>query len=48
MPQPLMLNKAEIEWLYDDLQDLIELTPKTDVLFIIEDWNAKEEVKRYL
>ena len=29
------------EWFYEDLQDLLELTPKKDVLFIIEDWNAK-------
>ena len=36
------LNKLwEIVWFYDDLQDLLELTPKKDVLFIIEDWNAK-------
>ena len=41
MPQPLMMKKAEIEWFYDDLQDLLELTPKIDVLFIIGDWNAK-------
>ena len=32
---------AEIEWFYEDLQDLLELTPKKDVLFIIGDWNAK-------
>ena len=32
---------AEIEWFYEDLQDLLELTPKRDVLFIIRDWNAK-------
>ena len=32
---------AEIEWLYEDLQDLLELTPPKDVLFIIEEWNAK-------
>ena len=32
---------AEVEWFYEDLQDLLELTPKKDVLFIIEDWNAK-------
>ena len=31
---------AEIEWFYEDLQDLLELTPKRDVLFIIGDWNA--------
>ena len=34
-------KEAEVEWLYDDLQDLLELTPKNDVLFIIGDWNAK-------
>ena len=33
-------EKAKGEWFYDDLQDLLELTPKKDVLFIIEDWNA--------
>ena len=34
-------EKAEVEWFYEDLQDLLELTPKKDVLFIIGDWNAK-------
>ena len=34
-------EEAEIERFYDDLQDLLELTPKKDVLFIIGDWNAK-------
>jgi len=34
-------EEAEVEWLYEDLQDLLELTPKKDVLFIIEDWHAK-------
>ena len=34
-------EEAEVEWFYEDLQDLLELTPKNDVLFIIEDWNAK-------
>ena len=34
-------GEAEIEWFYEDLQDLLELTPKKDVLFIIRDWNAK-------
>ena len=33
-------EKAEVEWFYEDLQDLLELTPKKDVLFIIEYWNA--------
>ena len=32
---------AEFEWFYEDLQDLLELTPQKDVLFIIGDWNAK-------
>ena len=32
---------AEVEQIYEDLQDLLELTPKKDVLFIIRDWNAK-------
>ena len=40
MPQPIML-KNEFKWFYEDLQDLLELTPKKDVLFIIGDWNAK-------
>ena len=34
-------EEAEVEWFYDDLQDLLELTPQKDVLFIIGDWNAK-------
>ena len=34
-------EEAEVEWFYEDLQDLLELTPKKDVLFTIEDWNAK-------
>ena len=34
-------EEAEVEWFYEDLQDLLELTPKKYVLFIIEDWNAK-------
>ena len=35
-------EEAEVERFYEDLQDLLELTPKNDVLFIIGDWNAKE------
>ena len=35
------VEKAEVERLYEDLQDLLELTPKKYVLFIIGDWNAK-------
>ena len=34
-------EEAEVEWFYEDLQDFLELTPKKDVLFITEDWNAK-------
>ena len=34
-------EKAEVEWFYEDQQDLVELTHKRDVLFIIGDWNAK-------
>ena len=42
-------EKAEVDWFYDDLQDLLELIPKKDVLFITGDWNAKagsQEVPR--
>ena len=34
-------EEAKVEWYYEDLQDLLELTPKKDVLLIIGDWNAK-------
>ena len=34
-------EEAEVEWFQEDLQDLLEVTPKKDVLFIIGDWNAK-------
>ena len=34
-------NTKEAEWFYEDLQDLLELTPPKDVFFIIGDWNAK-------
>ena len=34
-------EEAEVEWFYKDLQDLLELTPKKDVLFTIGDWIAK-------
>ena len=40
-------EEAEVERFYEDLQDLLELTPQKDVLFIIRDWNAKE-VKKHL
>ena len=33
-------EEAEVEWFYEDLQDLLELTPKKDVLFTIGDWNG--------
>ena len=36
-------EEAEVEWFYEDLQDLLELTPPKDVLFIIGDWDAKVE-----
>ena len=41
MPQPVTAEEAEVERFYEDLQDLLELTHKNDVLFIIGDWNAK-------
>ena len=34
-------EEAEVEWFYEDLQDLLDLTPQKDVLFIIGDWNTK-------
>ena len=34
-------KEVEVEWFYEDLQDLLEITPKKDVLFIIGDWNTK-------
>ena len=34
-------EEAEVEWFNEDLQDLLELTPKKDVLFVIRDWNAQ-------
>ena len=40
MPRPVMM-KAEAEWFYEDLQDLLELIPKKNVLFMIGDWNEK-------
>ena len=42
MPRPVT-EEAEVEQFYEDLQDLLELTPKKDVLFIIGDCNAKVE-----
>ena len=43
-------EEAEVEEFYEDLQGLLELTPKKDVLFIIEDWNVLfiiEKVKKH-
>ena len=39
-------EEAEVEWFYEDLQDILELTPKKDVLFIIGNWNAKSRKSR--
>ena len=36
-------EEAEVNWFYEDLSDILELTPKKDVLFIIGDWNIKVE-----
>ena len=41
-------EEAEVDQFYEDLQDLLKLTPKKDVLFIIGDCTAKVQVKRYL
>ena len=41
MPQPVMLKKLKLNSSYEDLQDLLELTPRKCVLFITGDWNAK-------
>ena len=35
------IEEAEVEWFYEALQDLLELTPQKDVLFIVGDWNEK-------
>ena len=40
-------EEAEVEQFYEDLQDLLKLTPKKDVLFIIGDWNAKSRKSRH-
>ena len=41
-------EEAEVEWFYEDLQDLLELTPKKDILFLIGDWDAKIESQENL
>ena len=48
---PQLAEEAEVEWFYEDLQELLELTPEKDVLFIIGDWNAKvgnQEIPRVM
>ena len=40
-------EEAEVEQFYEDLQDLLELTPQKDVLFIIGDWKAKVGAKKH-
>jgi len=47
MPWPIMM-KAEAEQFYEDLQDLPELKPKKDVLFMIGDWNEKVGIQKHL
>ena len=39
-------EEAEVQWFYEDLQDLLKLTPQKDVLFTTGDWNAKVESQR--
>ena len=41
-------EEAEVEWFYEDLKDLLELTPQKDVLFITGDWNAKVGSQQHL
>ena len=41
-------EEAEVEQFYEDLQDLLELTPPKDVLFIMENWNAKAGNQKHL
>ena len=41
-------EEAEVEWFYEDLEDLQELTPKKDVFFIRGDWNAKVGSQEYI
>ena len=41
-------EEAKVEQFYEDFQDLLELKPQRDVLFIIRDWNAKVEIQKYL
>ena len=41
-------DENEVEWFYEDLQNILELTPQNDVIFIIGDWNVKVGVKNHL
>ena len=41
-------EEADVEWFYEDLKDLLELTPQKDVLFITGDWNAKVGSQQHL
>ena len=41
-------KETEVDWFFEDLQDLLELTPRKNVLFLIEIRMQKQEVKRYL
>ena len=41
-------EQAEVEWFYEDQQNLLDVTPKKDVLFITGDWNAKVGSHSYL
>ena len=41
-------EEADVVWFCEDLQNILELTLKKDVLFIIGDWNAKVEIQKYL
>ena len=41
-------EEAEVEWFYEDLQDLLELKPQKYVLFILGDWNAQVGSQKYL
>ena len=40
-------EEAEVEWFYEDLQDLLELTSKKGIILIVWDWNAKAGVKKH-
>ena len=42
------VEEAEVEQFYEDLHDLLEVKPPKDVLFILGDWNANVEIKKYL